>query len=300
MIFGSDSDWDKVKEGVTVATKCISGLEVEVDFASADNTSVKVDRIASKIKCESIRNKVYISGAGMSNVLTGVLKSQANLGDLIIGIALDDSKTYGMSSWLSTSEKPPGNPVLMVGLNDSYSALNISYRFLSGIDKNEVVVFGGTGEREIFPSDRSKLEDSLEEIELHYQVKKLNQLDADDIVLTVFSMVDHEQGKGYLNLVDNVLRKGQGIQIGMAGTNIGLPSAHYLHCLINTETTGIVGIQAYQNAAHLAARIIRDENSLSIIGQKKNEKAHKLNQHPGLLVSGGEVVEKGIYDGEVE
>jgi len=109
VIFGSTSDEDKVLPGLQEATKAIKDLEVEVQYASADNTPAKVDALMTLQSSEEGK-KAYISGAGMSNVLTGVVKTYGTLKDIVIGIPITDPEIDGLSSIFSTSEKPPLNP----------------------------------------------------------------------------------------------------------------------------------------------------------------------------------------------
>jgi len=111
MMFGSPSDELYVLPGIQRFTAEHPDIAVGVHYASADNTPGKVQDKAQQI-WRSESPKVLISGAGMSNVLTGVVKQYANIEDLVIGIPIYDEATKGLSSFLATSERPPRNPVL--------------------------------------------------------------------------------------------------------------------------------------------------------------------------------------------
>lgn len=285
VIFGSTSDEEKVLPGVIRATKEIEGLEVRVHYASADNTPDKVLDIVYDIKDEEDDNVAYISGAGMSNVLTGVVKTAATLNDIVIGIPINDSKTSGVSSFLSTSEKPPGNPVLTVGLDNSYAGLNIGYRFMKGEFKDVVLLYSPDMDMGPFVEPVEKTKKALEDIGLKYKVNTADKIGENDVVIQIF----HPNVKKLVE-VDKTLRSGNGIQIGVARDAYEL---YHMDCLKGTEATGFVGIGAYANAAQMAAQIVQDETALAKIKEKKEAKAASLCEHPGLLVANGEVRKLG-------
>ncbi|MBI2129036.1 AIR carboxylase family protein [Candidatus Woesearchaeota archaeon] len=279
VIFGSISDEEKVLPGVVRATKNIPELEVVVHYASADNTPVKVETIMSALSSQKGK-KVYISGAGMSNVLTGVVRRYAALNDLVIGVPIKDKVTDGESSFLSTAEKPPLNAVLTVGLDNSYAALNIGHRFLNGRFNNDVVVLDNDGINKI---QMDELKKCLCDLKIDYKIS--DKIDKDDIVITVFGDM-----RGYLHYVDNILRKGSGVQIGVRHQN-NSNASEYKERLgeKEIETTGIVSAASYINAVQIVAQLTQHCYALKIIKEKKQAKMDDLNKHRGLLVINGEI-----------
>jgi phosphoribosylcarboxyaminoimidazole (NCAIR) mutase len=251
--------------------------------------------------------RVFISGAGMSNVLTGVVKTYARPEDVVIGIPITDNSTRGMSALLSTSEKPLLNPVLTVGLDNSYAAFNIAYRILQGFDPEKGVVIAGSSTGDIKPEGIVELEKVLTSMGIKYTHvsnivyegegdafdedvvgARVADVKPDDLVISVFDY------GSYLSHIDEKLRKGKGIQIGVFPHPPKEDFNSYLkHCKLDgTETTGIVGAQSYENAAVIAAQILQHGKALGYIFNKKHGedgRATKLEKHQGLYVVNGEV-----------
>jgi len=282
IVFGSDSDEKKVLPGILKFTKENPGLEVRVHYASADNTPAKVENVLRDI--QKINPTLHISGAGMSNVLTGVIKSKAAYYDLVIGVPITDSKTNGLSSLLSTGEKPPGNPVLMVGLGNTYAALNIGYRFEKGLEESNIVVLEKHLAKSQIESPIEKLNLSLDDLGLDYSVKCMKDIEPDDVVLSVFPVNNTKPISG----VDEILKQGKGVQVGIPSINDFAQYWGYTHCLDNEGATGIVGFSAYKNAAYLGAILTQNKDALEKIREAKDEKKKKLTKNPGLLVVNGE------------
>ena len=104
MIFGSTSDKDKVLPGIQKFTQEHPEVVVDVHWASADNTPEKVRKIMEIIASPVLSLPyAFISGAGMSNVLSGFVKQYTDIHDLNIGVPISDSATGGLSAILSTN-----------------------------------------------------------------------------------------------------------------------------------------------------------------------------------------------------
>jgi phosphoribosylaminoimidazole carboxylase PurE protein len=287
MIFGSKSDYDLVMPGIVKATEDIKGLDVVVHWASADNTPEKAEKIAKMLESYSAERGIpFISGAGMSNVLTGTLKKYAGLHNLVIGVPIEDSDTDGLSSLLSTCHKPKLNPVLAVGINNSYAAVNIAARFINS-EYEKVFVLGKNVAKE------------LTELGIAYEVADgpiKKTIKPDDLVITVY---DHYNTKNpqmgprsdTLRDVDEVLRKGAGIQVGVREKGSITRYDYFMDCLDGTEATGIVSPGIYKNAVQIAAVIMRHDGALKKIDEEKKTKSDKLRKEPSLLVRDGEVEE---------
>lgn len=267
VIIGSTSDTEKIVPGLEKAVSDIPGLEVMLHYASADNTPEKVEaaaQIAQDRNVTGLQSHVYISGAGMSNVLSGVLKSRSAFQDLNIGIPITDSKTDGISSVMSTTEKPPGNPVLAVGLNNSYAAVNIAHRFLQGshvMPEYRIVVLGDE-------VPRTKMVAALDKAGMDYVVNE--GLGPNDVVLNAGRDFDR---------VNTSLDDGLGIQI------IVPISDHAQSGLPSLNNTGYVGIQRYENAAQVAAIYTHNMDAIKKIWEGREGKIAGLYNEPALHIT---------------
>jgi phosphoribosylcarboxyaminoimidazole (NCAIR) mutase len=285
IIFGSNSDEGKVLPGIVRATQQIPGLEVMVHYASADNTPDKVKKTVSMIKQSDYvfaTPKIFTSGAGMSNVLTGVVRADATLNDLVIGVPITDSVTDGVSSVLSTSEKPPLNPVLTVGLNNTYAAINIAYRFALQKFENVSVL----GHHPIHDAQSNEIYKAFDVFKLVTRVKTrrgVHEISPNDVVVSVYDL-----DCPLIQEVDERLRAGNGVQVFCS---LEKPSdlVRYSHCLDRTEATGLVSATGYKNAVMMAAQLLRYQPALDVIAEMKDKKAKELEGHKGLYVKGGEV-----------
>jgi phosphoribosylcarboxyaminoimidazole (NCAIR) mutase len=240
---------------------------------------------------------------------------------LVIGVPIKDSKTNGLSSILSTSEKPPRNPVLTVGLNDTYSALLIAYRFMKrefndklviatdiNLDgrriteetiKNHPVKGRVTGilsdakyDQEHCHEVLEKLKKSLDGLGLPYDIRKRDaSLSRDDIVITLSGdRMPSGTCRKIVGDIDNLLKKGKGIQIVVNYRHSATSKTDLSYSGIgHGGVTGFVGVQAYQNAAWVAAQFLGYEPALETMILEKVKKRESLESHRGLLVKGGEV-----------
>lgn len=273
IIFGSTSDEEKVLPGIERAVKEIPDLEVAVHYASADNTPEKVKRIMEELSKKG--EKVYLSGAGMANVLTGVVKTYAGVDELVIGIPILDSTTNGLSAILSTAEKPSLNPVLTVSLDNSYAAVNIAMRFRNGT--GDLVVYAHPDNIQ----ENDQMRKAFESLGLPYKrVESAGAINPDSVVVTLFTT------QGILYPVDTKLSEGKGIQVAVISKSC-FPEKEEDYAMMcqGTQTTGFVTAGNYANAAQIAAVLTRDESALDIIDLKKEQKFRDLNSHPGLLVT---------------
>jgi phosphoribosylcarboxyaminoimidazole (NCAIR) mutase len=335
LVFGSDSDEAKVLPGVQQFTREHPDWQVGVHYASADNTPDKVKLIMGALTMplekqkemlekmaeeysprgwtgmliykgiiESIQEmqepdkRVFISGAGMSNVLTGVVKTYADIGDLVVGIPITDSKTGGLSSLLSTSEKPPLNPVLTVGLDNSYAALNIAHRFLAREANAQPVAVLDHRDGYNIEYEKEEPRDAAKKI-MHElscfgqpaELRQIGKLQKNDIVISPFYNYSDDRvteiDSLHLRDVDGILAEGNGIQVAVyAGDKL---MEGYENCLKGTRATGLVGLGSYKNAAQMAVVLAGNKPALNIIRAVKDAKIEKLRAHRGLLIKNGEV-----------
>ncbi len=125
IIIGSKNDEPKIKGALEV----LSEFSVMYDFkvASAHRSPDYV--------CEVIDNainsgvKVFITGAGMANHLSGTVASRTVLP--VIGIPFSGGVSGGMDSLLSTVQMPPGVPVATVAVDGAKNAAILAIQILS-------------------------------------------------------------------------------------------------------------------------------------------------------------------------
>jgi phosphoribosylcarboxyaminoimidazole (NCAIR) mutase len=285
IILGSTSDKDKVLPGIQKFAEH-HDVDVAVHFASADNTPDKVRSVLESIKGNHI---AYISGAGMSNVLTGVVKGYASSNDIVIGLPISDNSTGGVSSLLSTSERPPLNPVLTAGIDNSYAAMNLGYRFIQqfahdGIRYNKVII---TSVEPLAGEDTeaiSKIQKNLDELNIPYGLLTPSQIGEDDLVIT-----PHKGNTERVYEVDKRLREGLGVQIAVCDVSVSAFLPMYSRLLEKTEATGLVGVERFENAVYAAAYFMQNSEALNILYNKKSKKTQGLESETGLLIKKGEI-----------
>ena len=271
-------------------------MEVRLHYASAEKTPEKLAVVMSELKSEEGDNKVYIVGGRMNNGLTSIIRSYTNPNDLVIGIPVDDDKTNGLSSFISTSEKSFGSPILMAGLNNSYAALNIGYKILQRAEElksgnmmnNQIVIYEDKNNSCSITRQLPQLRSELEQVGLDYVSKFIDEIGPNDIVVNIFNIKDKLTTR--LSRVDEILRNGLGIQIGILESQPYQKEQDYVQCLKGTKKTGIVSIGAYANAVHIAAQIAQNENSLGLIEQRKDEIVRNIEENKGLSVVNGIVI----------
>jgi len=288
VILGSTSDEAKIVPGIQRFTQEFP-FEVLVHYASKDNTPDKVDRIVHRLITHGLDVFVFVSGAGLSNLLTGVIKASSQIYDLNLGIPVTDDSSDGLTALLSTAEKPPYNPVLAVGLNNSYAALNIANRFANALNhtgRELTILKGRTSSEE---DGVVKLVKQCEEFGLPFKfVMGDSKIVSDSLLLNVYDFMEPMASK-LIQLMDERLNKGVGIQIGVSCAPIKESYGDYLHMLDGTYTTGIVSSQNYTNAALMGAILTRNEAALVNIHNKRQERVEKLEAHKGLRIAMGAV-----------
>ncbi len=307
LVFGSNSDKDKVYPGVVRYSIEHPEESIIAHFGSADNTPEKVDHIFNFLVSEE--TDVFMSGAGMSNVLTGVMKAKAEFDDLIIGIPISDSSTGGLSSLLSTSEKPPLNPVLTVGINNTYGALNIASRYGSYFGYNVALLSNKSRDFPVSHKSIDSVAEELHKLGVRFEISPLESITPDDVVITVFSHYNHinsreEPDKGYLSTqeskilseVDKKLGAGIGIQIGVREKTLVKRFDRYMDCLDDTFATGIVNIGGYKNAAQMAGLLQGNAAALHKIRKEKEEKTLTLGKYASEIIKDGMRNKYGVFE----
>lgn len=286
VIFASETDEERVLPGIVRASKEIPDLEIVINYASLEGASMKVGDLFESWTAGSYHAPpmVFISGGARSNLLTGVIKSKARIQDLVIGVPIYDPSSGGLTALLSIAEKSMMDPVLTVGVNNSYAAVNIAYRFMCGL--RNLVIPSGSPEAE-------KLKECFGGIRIPCSLRKVDDISPDDLVVTPFlegGLPVHPflQG-GLLATVDKVLKGGKGVQVGFSCVPLTSLGYGILNVMKDANATGIVTSQSYEDAVQMAAVLTRNEPALAEIYKTRKKMVEGLNSHRGLSVKSGEI-----------
>lgn len=117
IVMGSKSDFPTMKKATDMLD--ILGITYSIRIYSAHRTPDELDSYINDInECDEC--KAVIAGAGMSAALSGHIASKTI--KPVIGVPLSRSKLDGIDALLSTTEMPPGIPVLSVGIDGAKNA----------------------------------------------------------------------------------------------------------------------------------------------------------------------------------
>ena len=125
IIIGSKSDEVKLKS--TIDTLNEFGISFDFKVASAHRTPIYVEEIIDNAINQGV--KVFITGAGMANHLSGTVAARTTLP--VIGIPFSGGIANGMDSLLATVQMPPGVPVATVAVDGAKNAAILSIEILS-------------------------------------------------------------------------------------------------------------------------------------------------------------------------
>ncbi|MEE1107583.1 5-(carboxyamino)imidazole ribonucleotide mutase [Macrococcoides canis] len=105
VIMGSSSDWETMKEAVTMLEAF--GIDYEASVVSAHRTPLEMVDFAKSAREEGI--EIIIAGAGGAAHLPGMVASMTTLP--VIGVPIESKALKGMDSLLSIVQMPGGIPV---------------------------------------------------------------------------------------------------------------------------------------------------------------------------------------------
>lgn len=105
VIMGSSSDWETMKEAVTVLETF--GIDYETSVVSAHRTPLTMVDFAKSARKKGI--EIIIAGAGGAAHLPGMVASMTTLP--VIGVPIESKALKGMDSLLSIVQMPGGIPV---------------------------------------------------------------------------------------------------------------------------------------------------------------------------------------------
>lgn len=102
---GSSSDWETMKEAVTILETF--GIDYETSVVSAHRTPLTMVDFAKSARKKGI--EIIIAGAGGAAHLPGMVASMTTLP--VIGVPIESKALKGMDSLLSIVQMPGGIPV---------------------------------------------------------------------------------------------------------------------------------------------------------------------------------------------
>lgn len=102
---GSSSDWETMKEAVTILETF--GIDYETSVVSAHRTPLTMVDFAKSARSKGI--EIIIAGAGGAAHLPGMVASMTTLP--VIGVPIESKALKGMDSLLSIVQMPGGIPV---------------------------------------------------------------------------------------------------------------------------------------------------------------------------------------------
>ncbi|MFH1511182.1 MAG: AIR carboxylase family protein [Candidatus Woesearchaeota archaeon] len=269
VILGSTSDEHLFLPGAQQKKAEDPELTIRVNFASADNTEEKVKGLVRTIMVHS-RPTAIVSGAGKTNILSGMIKNMIGKADLSIAIPFSDEETGGLNALLSSSEKPLRNAVLCTGINASYCAINLARKFMYTPPEGAIKVVA----KGDYPQIKA-VTDIMDNLKIGYMVKKPEQIQQDDLVLNLCCR--------YTNLkpIDSIVSSGRGIQVAVREQESINGWQEYMDCFSGLKSTGFVGIGEYMNAVQVAAKISRNLDCIQKIELEKKSHATKIRGHKG-------------------
>jgi len=105
VIMGSSSDWETMKEAVTILETF--GIDYETSVVSAHRTPLMMVDFAKSARKKGI--EIIIAGAGGAAHLPGMVASMTTLP--VIGVPIESKALKGIDSLLSIVQMPGGIPV---------------------------------------------------------------------------------------------------------------------------------------------------------------------------------------------
>jgi 5-(carboxyamino)imidazole ribonucleotide mutase len=130
IIIGSKSDETKIKPAMDTLNEF--GIGFDFKIASAHRSPSYVEEIIDTAIRQGV--KVFITGAGMANHLSGTVAARTILP--VIGVPFSGGVSGGMDSLLATVQMPPGVPVGTVAIDGAKNAAILAIEILSVENKD--------------------------------------------------------------------------------------------------------------------------------------------------------------------
>jgi len=131
IIIGSKSDEPKIKPALDTLNEF--GIQYDFKVASAHRSPAYVEEIVDNAINGGV--KVFITGAGMANHLSGTVAAKTVLP--VIGVPFSGGISDGTDSLLSTVQMPSGVPVATVAIDGAKNAALLALEIL-GIENKDI------------------------------------------------------------------------------------------------------------------------------------------------------------------
>lgn len=125
IIIGSKSDEPKIKSAIDTLVEF--GISYDFKVGSAHRSPSYVEEIIDNAINQGV--KVFITGAGMANHLSGTVAARTTLP--VIGVPFSGGVSGGMDSLLATVQMPPGVPVATVAVDGAKNAAILALEIMS-------------------------------------------------------------------------------------------------------------------------------------------------------------------------
>ena len=276
VVMGSDSDFETMREMIPVFQD--AGVDYEYRVLSAHRTPVIATQFAATAKAEGF--DLIIAGAGMSAHLPGVLA--AFTGAPVIGVPIksDASGMDGMDALHSIIQMPPGIPVATVGIGNAAGAAKLAVKMMNCFTKmysnNHVnpLVKIIHNKNEISEANLNKVIDVLNKYGIKHTIVDLTApAQADPAqVLRELNACESDNTFVFMNLtcidIETIIKNDEcaadtpliEVPQKAASGGFGQTSNKIYQQTCRAESTAFVGVNSYQNAAHLIARVVGIQN----------------------------------------
>jgi len=141
LVLGSKSDSNVGKKVARILDHF--GIPYDTELASADRTPDKVVQLSRSL--ESDLYDVCIAIAGLSAVLPAAIAARTTKPVIGVPVANEGAPLAGMDALYSIVQRPPGSPVVSVGINRGENAALFAVQMyaLSDLDlRNRLVEYG--------------------------------------------------------------------------------------------------------------------------------------------------------------
>jgi len=264
---GSDSDFETMKKMIPVLNE--NGVEYEFRVMSAHRTPVIATEYAKNAKANGF--DLIIAGAGMSAHLPGVLAAFTGVPIIGVPIKSDSSGMDGMDALHSIIQMPPGIPVATVGIDNVQGAANLAVKMIDCYCKADSENQAGPvvkivySRNEVSEENLKKATDALNTYRINSDTIDLTGAAPEEIIKSLG--LNSESMFVILNLTgvdieqaaerDENARKKPIVVVPKKASSdeFNATSNKIYHQTENAGATAFVGVNSFQNAAHLIARI---------------------------------------------
>ena len=280
VMMGSDSDFGTMKGIIPVLQE--NDIDYEFRVISAHRTPLIAAEFAQKAKTDGY--DLIIAGAGMSAHLPGVLAAFTGVPIIGVPIKSDSSGMDGMDALHSVIQMPPGIPVATVGIDHAEGAAKLAVKMINCYrnmhsdnhlkrtvrivyNRNEVSeenlkkaisVLDTYGINHIIldMTDITKKEITSDRDTPYPKevIKELSSSDNNTFVILNLAGINVEE----IIKTDEYAKEIPIVEVPQKAPSNGFndTSNKVYDQTQNSESTAFVGVNSYQNAAHIIARIV--------------------------------------------